>query len=405
MRLVQHTTSTAGVPPRNVGGRPAQGAPAPCAAAEQATSSDTPWGDVSEDFPAPGSDGEGAARGLPDLPSAAATPAGSEETSPATVLVPRAVRTPAGAAARPLPSTTPMSNAMLAALAGVGNQHNAGATTAAPPISLAGHRGATESALAGKGAPIPDTATAASARVENGPGQLEDLEVPGDVQPGISIAGTQTLTEGGAAGVWNVSLNTQPTSPVQVNLQVDPALAVSGSPQASTPPVLVFTPLNWSTPQPIYVSALSDSVAEGFHVATIQTYTSTTVDPNYNAINGDTATIGILDANGPNALDDSAATTEGSSISAIAVLANDSDPHGYPLTISSWTQPTGGAASLNDDHTTFSYVPNSGYSGFDSFTYTVGNGHGQQATATVFVSIDPVNQAPTINPVAAQTSS
>src|SRR5262249_11482335 len=59
----------------------------------------------------------------------------------------------------------------------------------------------------------------------------------------------------------------------------------------------------------------------------------------------------------------------------IAVLANDSDPDGDPLTVSSVTQPANGAAAVNADNTV-TYSPKAGFSGSDQFTYTISDGRG-----------------------------
>lgn len=53
----------------------------------------------------------------------------------------------------------------------------------------------------------------------------------------------------------------------------------------------------------------------------------------------------------------------------IAVLANDSDPDGGPVTVQSVTNGAHGTASSGGTNVTF--VPTSGYSGLDSFTYTI----------------------------------
>jgi YD repeat-containing protein len=66
--------------------------------------------------------------------------------------------------------------------------------------------------------------------------------------------------------------------------------------------------------------------------------------------------------------------------------ANDSDPNGYALTISSATTPGHGAAVVNSG-TSITYTPTTGYSGSDSFTYTISNGHGGTAMAIVTVTV------------------
>src|SRR5690606_1127784 len=45
------------------------------------------------------------------------------------------------------------------------------------------------------------------------------------------------------------------------------------------------------------------------------------------------------------------------------------------------------------------YTPNAGFSGTDTFTYTIGDGNGGEATATVLVNVSAANQAPDTNPI------
>ena len=70
----------------------------------------------------------------------------------------------------------------------------------------------------------------------------------------------------------------------------------------------------------------------------------------------------------------------------INVLANDSDPNGFSLTVTAVTIPQHGTAVLNAD-STVTYAPTTGYTGNDSFTYTVSNGHGRTATANVAITV------------------
>jgi len=75
----------------------------------------------------------------------------------------------------------------------------------------------------------------------------------------------------------------------------------------------------------------------------------------------------------------------------IEVLGNDSDPDAEDtLTITGNTSPSHGVLSRLGG--TFTYTPNAGYFGPDSFTYTIADGHG--GTATAAVSITVVNQPP-----------
>jgi len=74
----------------------------------------------------------------------------------------------------------------------------------------------------------------------------------------------------------------------------------------------------------------------------------------------------------------------------IDVLANDSDPDGDPLTITSFTQPDSGKARVTrGPNNTLVYQPTDGFVGFDHFQYTVSDGKGGTATANVRVYADP----------------
>ena len=70
----------------------------------------------------------------------------------------------------------------------------------------------------------------------------------------------------------------------------------------------------------------------------------------------------------------------------INVLANDTDPNGDSLTVTSVTAPLHGTAVLNTDGT-ITYTPVTSYTGADSFTYAVSDGHGGTATASVAISV------------------
>ncbi|HEX9870700.1 MAG TPA: Ig-like domain-containing protein [Candidatus Tectomicrobia bacterium] len=72
----------------------------------------------------------------------------------------------------------------------------------------------------------------------------------------------------------------------------------------------------------------------------------------------------------------------------IKVLANDSDPDGDPLEVVGVTQGANGEVALNDDGTV-TYTPAAGFDGTDSFTYTVDDDHGGQATGTATVTVLP----------------
>ena len=96
----------------------------------------------------------------------------------------------------------------------------------------------------------------------------------------------------------------------------------------------------------------------------------------------------------PNAVNDSTTVNEDSSGNSINVLSNDTDPDGDTLSITTWTQGTRGSVSCAGSNCTYS-TTSANYNGSDSFTYTISDGNGGSDTATVNVTISPVNDPPT----------
>ncbi len=98
----------------------------------------------------------------------------------------------------------------------------------------------------------------------------------------------------------------------------------------------------------------------------------------------------------PIAVDDSATTDEDVAV-VIDVLANDSDPDaGDVLSVETATDGANGTVTINGDGT-ITYTPNAGFSGTDSFTYTIGDLDGETATATVNITIALVDdEAPVV---------
>ncbi|HEX4418160.1 MAG TPA: Ig-like domain-containing protein [Kofleriaceae bacterium] len=103
----------------------------------------------------------------------------------------------------------------------------------------------------------------------------------------------------------------------------------------------------------------------------------------------------------PVAVDDAASLDE-DTVAVIDVVANDSDVDGDALTVTSVTQPAHGNAAIADAHHV-SYTPAPHYHGSDAFAYTISDGNGGQATASVALAIASVNDPPVATPVAATT--
>lgn len=76
----------------------------------------------------------------------------------------------------------------------------------------------------------------------------------------------------------------------------------------------------------------------------------------------------------------------------IPLLANDGDPDGDTLRIASLTPPAFGTTAIAGH--VVHYTPDPGHVGVDSFQYTVEDGHGGLAAATVTVTVLLANAAP-----------
>jgi hypothetical protein len=147
------------------------------------------------------------------------------------------------------------------------------------------------------------------------------------------------------------------------------------------------------------------------HIATIsapdsnwfgsETITFTATDPG-GLSDSDPAVFTVRNVNdAPVANNDTTVTDEDVPVT-IPVLSNDSDIDGDDLTVSEVTQPAHGNAEI-DQNTQVIYTPAADWSGDDSFTYTISDGNGGTAQATVYVSVNAVNDAPVVSDIPDQT--
>ncbi len=104
----------------------------------------------------------------------------------------------------------------------------------------------------------------------------------------------------------------------------------------------------------------------------------------------------------PNAADD-ALTTPANAAGSVNVLANDTDPNGDALTVTT-PAPTAAHGIVACAATGLcTYTPGAGYVGADSFDYTISDGHGGSDSATVHVTVTAVNRAPAASDVSVAT--
>ncbi|MBK8284812.1 MAG: tandem-95 repeat protein [Ahniella sp.] len=218
--------------------------------------------------------------------------------------------------------------------------------------------------------------------------------------PNANFVGTDTFTYTISDG-----RNGTATAAVTVAVQDNPPVAVNDS--ASTPsatPVTLNVLANDSDPQNDPLSLVSTATPANGSV-TFSANGSVTYTPNAGFSGVDTFNYTVRDSNGstatatvsvtvsalpanrsPIATDDST-TGLGLIFNAIDVLANDSDPDGDVLTVLSFTQPANGVVTFSGVPGVLHYRANVGFCGLDTFTYTVSDGRGGTATATVTVNV------------------
>lgn len=81
------------------------------------------------------------------------------------------------------------------------------------------------------------------------------------------------------------------------------------------------------------------------------------------------------------------AVNQAVSIQATSLLANDTDPGGFALSVSGVSGGTNGTASYNATNKTVQFVPTAGYTGNAGFSYSVSDGHGGTASSTVALTV------------------
>lgn len=122
------------------------------------------------------------------------------------------------------------------------------------------------------------------------------------------------------------------------------------------------------------------------------TFTYTIQDPDGNQSTA-TVTVTVNSATSPNPtpVNDSVSTTQNTAVT-IDVMANDTDPNGDTLSIQGFTQPANGGVTQSG--TNLVYTPVTGYTGTDTFSYTVVDPDGNEGTATVTVTVSGPNLPP-----------
>ncbi|WP_276134819.1 Ig-like domain-containing protein, partial [Polluticoccus soli] len=230
--------------------------------------------------------------------------------------------------------------------------------------------------------------------------------------PDLNFNGTDSFTyaicDGGTPNLCDTATVFITIDPVN-----DPPVAVNDTTTTNEDtPVTIPVLANDSDPDdPLGVPIVGTPPANGSVVVNADSTITYTPDLNFNGT--DSFTYAICDGGTPNlcdtatvyitidpvndppvAVNDTTTTSEDTPVT-IPVLANDSDsdsPLGVPIV---GTPPSNGSVVVNAD-STITYIPDPNFNGTDSFTYAICDGGTPNLcdTATVFITIDPVNDPP-----------
>ena len=270
----------------------------------------------------------------------------------------------------------------------------------------------------------PQTASAASARADAGPatifssGQL-DVSTQGALGPTGSVTSSANIANVNASGQENFTASNLASTCTASEAGVTGSTTITGGtlltdngdsdPTNSIPdhpPVEVTLPVspapNTSYDGHIHIGQQTDSFRYVFNEQTVNADSSLTVNAAHEYLLGPLATgdlilgqvvCGVttqpLVGNTPPVAGDDAYDTAYNTaltVPAPGVLANDTDADGGALTAGSASDPAGGSVTLNADGS-FTYTPDTGFSGTDSFTYIVTDNQGATDEGTVSVTV------------------
>jgi hypothetical protein len=173
-------------------------------------------------------------------------------------------------------------------------------------------------------------------------------------------------------------------------------LSATSSPEGPTPPPAGTTPTGLiSVAQLTFrgdASGLAALNATASSLASAIKFGTNTVGPARINANAGPATVTVNTAPTANAL--SPSTSEDT---AVGITLSGSDPELDSLTFSIVSGPTGGGLSGSGSART--YTPNADFNGTDSFTYKANDGLLDSPPATVTITVNAVNDPPTIAPI------
>ena len=299
-------------------------------------------------------------------------------------------------------------------------------------VSLAGISFFLLSASALAAAPIanPDSATTAAGTTVTIPVMANDSDPDGDP---ISVSAISTKPANGTASRFNNQVNYTPNAGFSgtdslryrlrdsTNLFAVGTVTITVTPPVNRAPVAGADSASTTSPNPVTVNLLANDTDADGDVLTVTantapangtvtraggsaTYTPAagfsgtdsfgyTVSDGKGGTASGTATITVAPKPNtpPVAGADSASTTSPNPVT-VNLLANDTDADGDTLTVTANTAPANGTVTRSGGSAT--YTPAAGFSGTDSFGYTVSDGKGGTASGTATITVAPKPNTP-----------
>jgi ABC-type oligopeptide transport system substrate-binding subunit len=209
------------------------------------------------------------------------------------------------------------------------------------------------------------------------------------VRPGISIDDLR-LDEGNGgstSALFTVSLSSVESGPVTVDFATADGTAKAGSDYTATSGTLTI-------PAGQRSATISVPVSGDKGVEADETFTLALTNPNSGTVTDASAVVTVVN-------DDSAPAAEAQAVSmnedaAKPITLRATDANSDPLSYSIVTGPAHGTVTALVGNS-LTYTPNPNYNGGDSFSFKASDGANDSNTATVSVTVNPVNDAPVAN--------
>ena len=197
-----------------------------------------------------------------------------------------------------------------------------------------------------------------------------------------------TVNEGNVAN-FVVALSEPTDSDVTVDYGEVDSSAVAGQDYVSSPGTLTFAAGGWTaSPSGDWEQTVSVSTLAGGRATPNEQFQFVLSNPSGadldTSLSSAMGTITNIVANADSL--SSVIHDHPLTFAASALLGNDTDADGESFQVSHWTQPANGTLAQNGDGS-FTYTPDHGFVGTDSFTYEAGNGIANSNDATVSIAV------------------